>query len=174
MILKLRPHSTDSVAADICVMAKIERTSCGKLEVRYEVRGDIGSLNWPDDTPPGRKDYLWKDTCFELFIRSCGNDAYTEYNFSPSGSWAAYSFSAYRAGMKNADVTNPEIEVVRQPDSFILTACIALPGLANANSLYAGIAAIIADRSGNTVHWALAHTPGKPDFHNSDCFTHCL
>jgi hypothetical protein len=34
-----------------------------------------------------------------------------------------------------------------------------------------GLAAVIEETSGRRSFWALAHPPGKPDFHHADCFT---
>ena len=63
--------------------------------------GDIAS--WSSRRLPNRDraDDLWRTTCFELFVAGEGT-AYREYNFSPSGQWAAYDFDDYRAGMRNA------------------------------------------------------------------------
>jgi hypothetical protein len=33
-----------------------------------------------------------------------------------------------------------------------------------------GLSAVIEDRSGQKSYWALAHPPGRPDFHHEDCF----
>jgi hypothetical protein len=33
---------------------------------------------------------------------------------------------------------------------------------------------VIEDMTGEFSYWALAHPPGKPDFHHSDCFAHEL
>ena len=32
-----------------------------------------------------------------------------------------------------------------------------------------GLSAVIEEADGNVSYWALAHPPGKPDFHHSDC-----
>jgi hypothetical protein len=34
-----------------------------------------------------------------------------------------------------------------------------------------GLSAIVEDTNGGKSYWALAHPPGKPDFHHADCFT---
>jgi hypothetical protein len=34
-----------------------------------------------------------------------------------------------------------------------------------------GLAAVVEETSGHRSYWALAHPPGKPDFHHADCFT---
>jgi hypothetical protein len=33
-----------------------------------------------------------------------------------------------------------------------------------------GLAALIEETNGHKSHWALAHPPGKADFHHPDCF----
>ena len=33
-----------------------------------------------------------------------------------------------------------------------------------------GISAVIEEQDGRLSYWALAHPPGKPDFHHRDCF----
>ncbi len=48
----------------------------------------------PEADEPSRADELWQTTCFEAFLREAGADAYREWNFAPSGHWAAYDFSA--------------------------------------------------------------------------------
>jgi hypothetical protein len=35
-----------------------------------------------------------------------------------------------------------------------------------------GLSALIEDTSGCKSYWALAHPPGKPDFHHADCFAY--
>jgi hypothetical protein len=35
-----------------------------------------------------------------------------------------------------------------------------------------GLSAVIEETSGHKSYWALAHPPGRPDFHHSDCFVY--
>ena len=37
-----------------------------------------------------------------------------------------------------------------------------------------GLSAVIEDTNGHKSYWALAHPPGKPDFHHADCFAYEL
>jgi hypothetical protein len=37
-----------------------------------------------------------------------------------------------------------------------------------------GLSAVIEETSGRKSYWALAHPPGKPDFHHADCFAYEL
>jgi hypothetical protein len=66
-------------------------------------------LYLPEARPPARADGLWKTTCFEAFIQDAAGDQYSEFNFSPSGEWAAYRFDHYRKGMRNLPLIAPRI-----------------------------------------------------------------
>ena len=37
-------------------------------------------------------------------------------------------------------------------------------------SPHLGLSAVIEGADGSLSYWALVHPPGKPDFHNADCF----
>lgn len=75
--------------------ADVERTPDGGLVFSYRLQGDMARLRIPAGVA-GRGDRLWEQTCFEAFIAPRGATAYVEFNFSPSGQWAAYAFSDYR------------------------------------------------------------------------------
>ena len=64
--------------------------------VQYMLAGGLSALAIPEPLPPGPADGLWQHTCFEAFVGMAGSAAYREFNFSPSGQWAAYRFSAER------------------------------------------------------------------------------
>ena len=84
-----------------------------------------------------RTDGLWRHTCFEAFICRRATGEYWEYNFSPSGAWAAYQFSGYRAGMQPLaqDVSARDSCATRSADSFELSAHLDLRWLAARHSL---------------------------------------
>ena len=160
-LLKLHPDSCCDAVTGIGV--KAVRAPGGELSLRYVVSGRIGDLLLPTLAAPARADGLWQHTCFEAFVRE--GEGYSEFNFSPSMQWAAYRFDAYRAGMRPAHEA-PHIEIVSGHDSFALHASLTMPdGL-----LRLGLAAVIEEANGQLSYWALAHPPGKPDFHHSDCF----
>lgn len=121
----------------------------------------------PNAAEPARANELWMTTCFEAFLREEGQEAYREWNFAPSGNWAAYDFTGYRLGMVEADVTEPYI---RMEDNFTwlaLGATIAVP----ADRIWQlGLSAVIEEQDGTKSYWALAHPSEKPDFHHPDCF----
>jgi len=75
------------------------------------------ALRLPGPAEPARRDELWERTCFELFLMSADNDSYLEFNFAPSGEWAAYHFHAYRSGRRPLEVEPPRI-ITSDPDQF--------------------------------------------------------
>ena len=116
----------------------------------------------------GRADRLWESTCFEAFLRGEGEEAYREWNFAPSGQWAAYDFAAYRDGMAQADVAEPYIRMEDNLTWWTLGATIAVPA---DRTWQLGLSAVLEEADGTKSYWALAHPPGdRPDFHHADCF----
>ena len=117
---------------------------------------------------PGRADELWQATCFEAFLRRPGEEGYREWNFAPSGQWAAYDLAGYRDGRTDADVAAP---YVRMEDNFTwwtLGATIAVPA---DGAWELGLSAILEERDGTKSYWALAHLDeDEPDFHAPSCF----
>jgi hypothetical protein len=77
------------------------------------------TLVLPAPVQPQRQDGLWQHTCFELFVRDCGSEAYLEFNLSPSGCWAAYVFDAYRAGQRELAI-GPISITTSVPEQFAL------------------------------------------------------
>ncbi len=100
-----------------------------------------------------------------------GGSRYIEFNLSPSFEWAAYQFDMYREGMRNFSLqSDPEISIT--PDTsgqFWLDADLDVSGF-DAQGAKMNLSAVIEERDGTKSYWALAHAPGPPDFHNSDCF----
>lgn len=114
-----------------------------------------------------RADDLWQTTCFEAFLRADGEDGYREWNFAPSGKWAAYDFISYRDGRTEAEVKEPYIRLEDNLAWFSLGATI---GIEAGRRWHLGLSAVIEERDGTKSYWALAHGPGKPDFHAPGCF----
>lgn len=132
---------------------------------RFRVRRARAVLVAPATTPE-RADGLWRSTCFEAFVGLAGA-AYVEFNFAPSGQFAAYRFDGPRAGMSDqaASVT---IDARMEEDCFELEALVACAILAPGAPL--GLTAVIEERGGVKSYWALAHGGGVPDFHDRACF----
>lgn len=174
--LKLHPDSPCSAATDIEV--DVARPRAGCLVLCYFVTGKIGDLRMPPVMADARTDELWQHTCFEAFIGTSENAAYYEFNFAPSTQWAAYRFSSYRSGKHVATkISAPRIEVQSRPEYYTLQAALELdrlPGLPRDAVWRLALSAVIEEVSGRQSYWALAHPPGKADFHHSDCFAYEL
>ncbi len=149
----------------------------GHIVFRYCLRGDIARLRVPAQQGPGRVDNLWEHTCFEAFVGCDGDTAYREFNFSPSGQWAAYDFSDYRQ-RRPGEVTMPapEISVCRTDGRLELEAVVslsALPATSARNAWRVGLSAVVeaADTiDGGHSYWALTHPSARPDFHDRKGF----
>src|SRR5262249_29415017 len=85
----------------------------------------------PAPAEPSRAADLWQTTCFEAFLRPLSEDGYREWNFAPSGEWAAYDFTSTRSGMKDADAADPYVRVEDNFTWWALGASIAVPADTN-------------------------------------------
>jgi hypothetical protein len=146
---------------------EVERGEAGRLELVYRVAGDAAALVVPPPAAPVRTDELWKTTCFEAFAQPAGGDGYLELNLAPSGAWAAYRFDGYRAGMAPLEVDAPRIAFTRTDGGCELAASLVLPATGDWRL---GLTAVIEARGGAKSYWALAHAPGRPDFHHAAGF----
>ena len=170
----LRVHPDGGRGPVIRIEVEMLRPRAHQLQLTYEVAAEIGALRIPDAATPARADGLWRRTCFEAFLRTGDGEGYCEFNFSPSGQWAAYGFDGYRAGMSVLDMpAAPSIVVSQTQAGLSLQARLdlaALPGLPAKRPWRLGVSAVIEDSGGTIAYWALAHAPGKPDFHHPDGF----
>ena len=122
----------------------------------------------PEGSDSARIDDLWQTTCFEAFLRAEDEDAYREWNFAPSGQWAAYDFAVYREGRADAEVAPPYIRIEDNLTWWALGATIAVPV---ETRWQLGLSAILEEKDGTKSYWALAHPDGEqPDFHDPVCF----
>jgi hypothetical protein len=123
----------------------------------------------PELSESARADELWRTTCFETFLRAVGADSYREWNFAPSGQWAAYDFSKYREDMAEAEVGSPPY--IRVEDNLTWWALGATIAIDADKSWELGLSVVLEETEGTKSYWALAHPPGgKPDFHDPGCF----
>jgi hypothetical protein len=156
----LTPHPATPCRALRAIRVSVQRNGA-TLSVHYLLEGEIQNVR----LPARAADELWKHTCCELFIAQPGASAYTEFNFSPSGEWAAYRFSAYREG-RAPQPASPAIALERGAERLELTARVDV----GREKLQMGVSAVIEEESGAISYWALRHAPGKPDFHHPHAF----
>jgi hypothetical protein len=170
----LRPFSDAVPSAAKQIEVRVARSKPKAVEIVYVVTGNIAGLRTAPVASPDCTDELWRTTCFEAFIRAPESDRYLEFNFAPSTQWAAYGFDAYRAWVRNAKEAGvPRIDVSCDDARFELRAELDLRNvieLPDDAAWTLALSAVIEDKSGTKSFWALAHPPGKPDFHHADCF----
>lgn len=168
-LLRLHVHpQTHSVPA-LTVEAKTARNA-GGLTLQYQIFGNA-ELLVPALAKSQRRDELWRHTCAELFVAVPGQDAYVEFNFSPSGEWAVYQFDSYRTGMRPIECVPPIIDTWHDINELRMTVRCHLPAsLATAASLQLGMTMVVEDREHGISYWALKHPDGKPDFHHREGF----
>lgn len=171
---ELRPHPAHPAAAIRRFDAAAEWPASGSpLRIRFRIDGDVGQLRLP---PPGvarRHDGLWQHSCFEAFLRPDASDIYYEFNFAPSGDWAAYRFAGRRSMRSSPELAAPAIRTSLLAERYELTAEIdvaAVPELAQAGTIRAGLTAVVESDSGALSYWALAHGGDGPDFHDPATF----
>ncbi|MBL1263602.1 DOMON-like domain-containing protein [Candidatus Methylomicrobium oryzae] len=171
-ILHCHPATPNDSIGSLSV--EIERDAGTCLTLRYRLAGNLEKILIPAAKPSAVGDGLWQHTCFEAFATAAGTSAYREFNFSPSGEWAAYAFGDYRERMPWSIGTPPVIEVSQPQDQLLLTARIAADDLPAGARLHLGLTAVIESIDGNISYWALHHPAEKPDFHDCAGFVYPL
>ncbi len=159
--------------------------TAGSVSVRLQRSTDLWQLDYALDLPgrtlqpverkwstrASRVDDLWRTNCCELFLAQSDAPQYVEFNFSPSGDWAAYAFESTRSG-RRAHVWEgaaPEIQCRTQAraDQLWLQVRLPAPALRGFETGLAGLSVITHTDQGVT-HWALGHSGSRPDFHCRD------
>jgi hypothetical protein len=142
----------------------------------WTLRGDVAAVRLPRAAAPARRDGLWRHTCFELFVAEPSGAGYREFNFSPSSEWAAYAFTRYREGMAALELPeSPRIRLEIEATGLLLTTLLPRSALGSvpqerASRRRCALAAVIERADGSFAYLALAHPPGRPDFHHRDGF----
>ena len=158
--------------SDLVISGRVVRSQ-SSLTVEYTLSGAVAELKVPPatDAAPSRRDHLWENTCFEVFIGLPDSPRYWEVNAAPNGDWNVYRFDDYRQAM----VAEPACQAVAsswQPltKGYYLT--LELPTddwLALDQPLQLGVSTVL--KTDSISHWALAHPGKEPDFHRRDSFS---
>jgi len=173
MQLTLVPHPATPPSDSCKVWATVEHAgslgATASTNIWFGVGAPANRFLLPEPSEAARADQLWRTTCFEAFLRIPGADAYREWNFAPSGEWAAYDFTSYREDMAAADV--PAEPYIRVEDNLTWWALGATIAVESGNAWELGLSAVLEEKDGTKSYWALAHPdPAKPDFHAPDAF----
>ena len=174
MRFELTPHPSAVPSPPFAVWASAERSAAfgetATLNLWFEVSAPISRFVVPPlSVTPVRCDNLWRSTCFECFLKGDGEEAYQEWNFSPSGDWAAYDFTGRREGMGETPLANPPY--IRIEDNLTWWSLGATFTVEAGRRWALGLSAVIEEANGVRSYWALAHGGEKPDFHDPACFT---
>jgi hypothetical protein len=170
VILQQHPSS---LPTDIDRVEVAARRSGQLLDLQYHCAAREGAIALPPTSAPGRADGLWRATCCEAFLRTPGSEAYLEFNFSPSGQWAAYAFDAYRSGMREIGITAPRLVLDTNAGGFELRVEVEVPKEWSGDWNCA-LTAVLLDHVGRPSHWSLRQSPGQPDFHHASNFVLAL
>lgn len=174
--LHRHPSTPDDILTGITV--EVDSLTTDLLVLYFRISGDIDRLRLPAQAASRFQDQLWKHTCLEAFVAFDDSDVYYEFNFSPSSQWAVYRFDGYREGMTPLyPEPSPRVIARRREGELDIDVDIhlgAIPGLTadeiKGRGLLLAVSAVMEDEQGRVCYWALAHPPGKPDFHHRDGF----
>jgi hypothetical protein len=173
LTFSLQPFPGTHLPSPLQISGSIVRRS-RTLDVRCTLAGDLADVAIPPATDtPLRKQGLWEETCFEVFLAAKAAPRYWEFNLSPAGHWNAYSFRDYREGMEEeGGFAALPFRARRQGDSFVFTVELDLGGVVQGDeTIEAALCAVVRHTGGALTYWALTHRGSSPDFHRRDSFT---
>ncbi len=165
-IAPLLPHPTVPAAPlSVSIEATVTCFVTGVIECRYDLSGTLDQCVMPSHSRTQRADELWRHTCFEAFVGRPGELGYHEFNWSPSGAYAAYAFSDYRVRAEDIDAGVPLItsEVSESQATVIVR---LRSGTWPAGPLELGLSAVIEAVGGGLHYFAVHHPLKRPDFHD--------
>ena len=155
----------------------------GVLALEFAVTADLRELRFaPSSCHARRSDELWRQTCFELFAARDDEPGYCEFNFTPSGEWAAYAFEGYRQARRDATQDRIDVSTQAAADGPLrlrarlnLATALGLDAQALAHERWRlNCSAIIEDNAGALSYWAVYHPGAQPDFHDRAGFAIAL
>jgi hypothetical protein len=196
----LRPHPAAASTTDRALEVRLTADERG-VELRYLWFGPSAAIRWPEGASgaenrphrkPGlhgeRRDFLWHHTCGEWFIGKAGSPGYIEFNFSPSGHWAAHRFADYRQSLGDLvwKGSPPEIEFSLEAQRAELRARVPWAALASLESgsvreWQLGLSCVVERNVGvsppgtasaeTLEYWAVNHPRPQPEFHDRRGFS---
>jgi hypothetical protein len=163
---------------DVSLVGAIEQVTPYQLNVGYWLRDPNQFVQYPNLVASHpRQDYLWEDTCFEIFIGVKDEDFYREINLSPSQAWQAYAFEEYRypESMPPQLAHDIELNQLKRTHyglnvSLDLTEFMLKHQLKWAD-LFIGLTAVLNTSKGHK-YFAMQHSSPEADFHNKRDWLH--
>ncbi|WP_445115240.1 DOMON-like domain-containing protein [Acinetobacter sp. WZC-1] len=176
-------HAFDRAPPSISVVAAVEQQSPFTLNAGYWIRDPDQLIQYPDSIAGHpRRDYLWQQTCFEIFVGVQHQDFYREINLSPSQAWQVYQFEEYRYPEDMPPRTAHDIALNQlQRTHYGLNVSLDLTDFMTENNLkwadlFFGLSAVIniTDRqhADQQHHYAIQHSSPTADFHNKRDWLH--
>lgn len=162
----------------ISIVGAIEQLSPYTLNVGFWLRDPNQWVIWPGPASGlARQDYLWQETCYEIFIGVKGEDYYREINLSPSEAWQAYQFEEYRypEDMPPQVANDIELNTLKRTHyglnvSLDLTEFMLKYKL-KWSDLFIGLTAVLNTTQGQQLY-AMQHSGAQADFHNKRDWLH--
>lgn len=162
----------------ISLVGAIEQQGPSTLNVGFWLRDPNQYVLWPElVSAHPRQDFLWEQTCFEIFIGVKNEDFYREINLSPSQAWQAYQFEEYRYPEEMPPQAAYDIDLNQLKRthyglnvSLDLTDFMALDKLKWAD-LFLGLSAVLKTPQGDQ-YYAMQHSSPQADFHNKRDWLH--
>jgi len=162
----------------VSVVGAIEQQAPHTLNVGFWIRDPNQLIIWPQEVAAHpRQDFLWEDTCFEIFIGVHDEDFYREINLSPSEAWQAYQFEEYRYPEDIPPKPAYDIELNQlKRTHYGLNVSLDLGRFMadhelKWSDLYLGLSAVL--KTSQEVHYfAMQHSSPQPDFHNKRDWLH--
>ncbi|AMW79464.1 hypothetical protein AMD27_11600 [Acinetobacter sp. TGL-Y2] len=162
----------------ISVVGAVEQQGLTSLNVGFWVRDPNQMIIYPDLIAHNpRQDFLWQDTCFEIFIGVRGEDFYREINLSPSEAWQAYQFEEYRypedmppqaafdIGINQLKKTHYGLNVSVDLSAFMMNHKLKW------SDMFLGLSAVFKTENADR-YYAMQHSSPSADFHNKRDWLH--
>ncbi len=112
-------------------------------------------------------DGLWESTCFEAFLTEEASPIIPNSTIAPTAAGPVTSSTIIARCCGPDDLAPWEMAAEKGDQSYALR---VEPGIFPDNGAKLALSAVIEEVDGTKSYWALAHPPGKPDFHHPDCF----
>ena len=162
----------------ISVVSAIEQVSPFTLNVGFWIRDPNQWIEWPALVAAHpRQDFLWENTCFEIFIGVKHEDFYREINLSPSQAWQVYQFEEYRYPEEMPPLAAYDIELNQlKRTHYGLNVSLDLTEFMlkyklKWSDLFIGLTAVLKTAQGEQFY-AMQHSSPNADFHNKRDWLH--
>jgi len=171
---KLIPFEETPQTKKIQLQASIETLKNSWWRAEFHLQGDLHKLQWPPASlvAPERRDLLWQNTCFEVFLSSgkSAQDPYFEINAAPQGDWNIYSLQAYRQNLTVFQQGQITVQSEMSPSKDQARVSVTLNASFSSAPHFVGLTAVLQFQDGSLSYWALHHPHSEADFHDKRGF----